>query len=311
MRIIDLEYFIELERCGSIGKTAREGFISQQGLSRVIDAMEKELGIQLFIRSRNGVRLTEAGNAFAEHAKSAVEAYRRGLRAIEERKNSETNANLNVAISSYIPIVLFDRMMNRMRFDERVSYREMRLQQIEAELDEGTKDVLYLADWVDGTIADTERVRSFYEVVRMFRSPFGAVTANAKPMRFIAMADVKKCPLVSFGGEDYGKSVASLLGADVLDNAVMSLSSRLAISNVLSDVEGSCYVVDHFSVVLRGLLDDNVAFCPIEPTRNLNIGFIFRKDSPEEPRYRAYIDAWDSAFRSVIPRAALEVCELG
>lgn len=223
MRITDLEYFIELERCGSISKAAREGFISQQGLSRVIDAMEKELGIQLFIRSRNGIRLTEKGKAFAEHAKHAVKSYHRGLHAIEERKGNVAHGNLNVAISSYIPIVLFDRAMDRIRFEERVSYREMRLRQIEAELKEGAKDVLYLADWIDGAMIDAEETRSSYEVVKMFSSPFGIVTAEAEPMRTVMLSDVAKRPLASFGGEDYCKTVASILGSDALDLSLIHI----------------------------------------------------------------------------------------
>lgn len=310
MRIADLEYLVELERCGSISKTAREGFISQQGLSRVIDSMEKELGTQLFIRSRSGVHLTEAGKAFVEHAKCAVESYHHGLEALEERKHTASSDILNISMSSYIPIVLFDRMMSRVRFDGRVSYREKRLKRIEAELAEGSNDVLYLADWIDGTICDKDSVRSSYEVVKMFRSPFGIVTAGMEPSPSITIAELAKRPLASFGGEDYNKTTSALLGSDIIDNAVISLPSRQAISSVLADVEGSCYTVDRFSVTLRGLIDSNTAFYPIKPPTYLNIGFVYRKDSPKSQRYRDYIDAWDAAFKNIIPRSALEVCDL-
>lgn len=310
MRIADLEYLVELERCGSISKTAREGFISQQGLSRVIDSMEKELGTQLFIRSRSGVHLTEAGKAFVEHAKCAVESYHHGLEALEERKHTASSDILNISMSSYIPIVLFDRMMSRVRFDGRVSYREKRLKRIEAELAEGSNDVLYLADWIDGTICDKDSVRSSYEVVKMFRSPFGIVTAGMEPSPSITIAELAKRPLASFGGEDYNKTMSALLDSDIIDNAVISLPSRQAISSVLADVEGSCYTVDRFSVTLRGLIDSNTAFYPIKPPTYLNIGFVYRKDSPKSQRYRDYIDAWDAAFKNIIPRSALEVCDL-
>ena len=310
MRIADLEYLVELERCGSISKTAREGFISQQGLSRVIDSMEKELGTQLFIRSRSGVHLTEAGKAFVEHAKCAVESYHHGLEALEEKK-----AHRLIGYPQYFDVVLYShrfirRMMSRVRFDGRVSYREKRLKRIEAELAEGSNDVLYLADWIDGTICDKDSVRSSYEVVKMFRSPFGIVTAGMEPSPSITIAELAKRPLASFGGEDYNKTMSALLGSDIIDNAVISLPSRQAISSALADVEGSCYTVDRFSVTLRGLIDSNTAFYPIKPPTYLNIGFVYRKDSPKSQRYRDYIDAWDAAFKNIIPRSALEVCDL-
>lgn len=62
MTITQIKYFITVANCLSITKAAEQLFISQPALSRHIRNMEEELNIQLFIRTKNGIRLTPAGS---------------------------------------------------------------------------------------------------------------------------------------------------------------------------------------------------------------------------------------------------------
>lgn len=75
MQIETLHYFIELSRAKSFYAAAKRLFISQQGLNKAITALESELGVKLVERSRRGVRLTSAGEAFAAHAESMLVEY--------------------------------------------------------------------------------------------------------------------------------------------------------------------------------------------------------------------------------------------
>lgn len=56
-----LEYFKTIYEEGSISKAAEKLYISQQGLSKAILSLEKELDCKLFERNPKGVVLTEAG----------------------------------------------------------------------------------------------------------------------------------------------------------------------------------------------------------------------------------------------------------
>jgi DNA-binding transcriptional LysR family regulator len=64
-----LRAFIAVAEESSVTKAAARLHISQPPLSRHIRQLEDELGITLFIRHRQGVRLTEAGHALLEKAK--------------------------------------------------------------------------------------------------------------------------------------------------------------------------------------------------------------------------------------------------
>jgi len=69
MEIRQIQYFLSIVDTGSFSAAADEHFISQSSLSKLIIALEKELAVTLFDRSKRKVSLTEAGEAFLRHAR--------------------------------------------------------------------------------------------------------------------------------------------------------------------------------------------------------------------------------------------------
>ena len=74
MRSEWLEYFVDAVRFGSIKASADKHFISPQGLSRSIGSLEKELGVKLFARGANSVRLTPDGEKLLPRIRNATQA---------------------------------------------------------------------------------------------------------------------------------------------------------------------------------------------------------------------------------------------
>lgn len=64
MQLRDIEYVIAVAQEKSFSKAAEKLFISQPALSQSIRRLEQELGISLFIRTTNSVRLSVAGELF-------------------------------------------------------------------------------------------------------------------------------------------------------------------------------------------------------------------------------------------------------
>lgn len=82
MQTDSLAYFLTLAQSGSFHAAAKKLSISQQGLSKAIATMERDLGTQLFTRTRHGVELTRAGAAAAQHAQLVLDEYNGMLDAI-------------------------------------------------------------------------------------------------------------------------------------------------------------------------------------------------------------------------------------
>lgn len=56
-----INYFLEVANCLSFTEAAKHKFITQQSMTKHIAALEKELGVKLFIRTTRSVNLTAAG----------------------------------------------------------------------------------------------------------------------------------------------------------------------------------------------------------------------------------------------------------
>ena len=68
-----LEYIIKIAEENNITRAAEKLFITQSALNQQLLRLEKELGTQLFVRSRNHWHLTEAGEIYLANAKAILQ----------------------------------------------------------------------------------------------------------------------------------------------------------------------------------------------------------------------------------------------
>ena len=82
MELNQLRYVCAVEETGSFSRAAERCQIAQPSLSQQILKLEEELGTKLFDRLGRGVRLTEPGRAFLQHARAALEEVERARASI-------------------------------------------------------------------------------------------------------------------------------------------------------------------------------------------------------------------------------------
>lgn len=97
MRLDYLRYFHRLAQIGNYTKAAKELYIAQPTLSIAIKRMEKELGMQLFVRGEGNSRieLTPEGAVFEEYVEQMLNSFDTGLRVAREIQG-ETNSELKI-----------------------------------------------------------------------------------------------------------------------------------------------------------------------------------------------------------------------
>ena len=86
MTLNQLKYFIAVVRCLSFTEAAKSLFMTQPALSRQIQAMEAELGTQLFIRDKKTLKQTPGGSALYSKLPDFLRQY-------EEMMEDARNAN--------------------------------------------------------------------------------------------------------------------------------------------------------------------------------------------------------------------------
>jgi len=67
-----LRYFVVVAAHGSFNRAAQVLHLTQPALSRQVKDLEEELSVPLFVRGRNAVRLTDAGERFYEEAREVL-----------------------------------------------------------------------------------------------------------------------------------------------------------------------------------------------------------------------------------------------
>jgi len=90
MKIEHIQLFCEVVESGSISQAAKNGFISQQGLSMAMKQIESELGIGLFQRSNKGVKLTEDGEKFYRCCEGMMQLYNNFLFDVHDTGENNT-----------------------------------------------------------------------------------------------------------------------------------------------------------------------------------------------------------------------------
>jgi LysR family hydrogen peroxide-inducible transcriptional activator len=147
-----LEYLVALADAGHFGRAAHACAVTQPALSAQILALEGELGVRLFERSRRGVTPTPAGARVLERARAALRTLDQLLETAQASREPLTGPLQLGVIPTVAPYLLPARLPAvRAAFPKlRLYLREDRTEPSLARLREGTLDLLLLALPVEG-----------------------------------------------------------------------------------------------------------------------------------------------------------------
>jgi LysR family transcriptional regulator, low CO2-responsive transcriptional regulator len=99
MNLRQLEVLLSVVEHGSFSAAARESLLTQSTVSQHIAALEREFGLQLLERSRNGIRVTDGGRIVLKHARSVVGEVR-ATRAAVARFRGLEDTTLRLGVST-------------------------------------------------------------------------------------------------------------------------------------------------------------------------------------------------------------------
>lgn len=108
----DFEALNVLNETRNITRAAEQLYITQSALSKRIKSIEKELGISMMIRSKQGIHFTPAGETVLAHSAYAakeMQTMRRNLDSMQNEICGTLNAGISVNFAQYkLPDILAD-----------------------------------------------------------------------------------------------------------------------------------------------------------------------------------------------------------
>lgn len=91
--------FLVIAKCHSLSKAAGEMFISQPALSKTLKRFEEGIGLPLFVRSNQGVALTEAGKGLYLAFRSIYENLERTISWVKATASSQKVLHMAVPLN--------------------------------------------------------------------------------------------------------------------------------------------------------------------------------------------------------------------
>jgi DNA-binding transcriptional LysR family regulator len=109
-----LQSFLAVADTASFTQAAKQLHVVQSGVSATVKALERELGVALFVRGLGGVRLTPAGEEFRPHARATIDAARAGKDAIDALRG-KVHGTVSVGTLTSITLVDLPAILLRLR----------------------------------------------------------------------------------------------------------------------------------------------------------------------------------------------------
>ncbi|MDO8617238.1 MAG: LysR family transcriptional regulator [Dehalococcoidia bacterium] len=296
-----IEAFIQVATHNSFSRAAEVLQLTQPSITARIQALERELGEELFERGGRGVRLTDAGHVFRPYVERLLQTLQEGRFAVDEVRNAQLGSlrlGSAITISTYVlPGILHTFCQRHPGVD--VVIRSGRSEQVLNMLLADEVQVGLVRSLANAEVETTHLYDDEIVLVAYPEHPFAA--PDACP----TVAEAAAQPIVLFdrGSSYYGLIHNFFRQAGVIPNVAMELDSLEATKRMVEQGLGIALVplVTIERELAAGILV-RVNLANAEPIKR-PISLIYRRNRKRSRTVQAFVDALAEIFASPIPVA--------
>lgn len=303
MTFQQLEYIVEISKCGSINKAAQKLFLSQSGISTAVRELEEELGIQFFVRSNRGVEFTPEGKEFLSYAVSLLDQKQRIESLYGEARNTAAPVRFSVSTQRY-PFTedAFLRMLQATEENRFVfATREAAMDAVIDDVYDHRADigVIFLSELTEKIILRLldSRGLEFHEIAAIPPCIYVRKGHPLLELDAVTEADLAGYPYVSFEHEpgvaaDFSEEyqIVSLKkpAKCICVNNRSTMMNVLALSDAFTTGSG---------LLVESISTPSVVSVPLFEKSCIRIGWIIPKNSKLTPQVEQFVDLLE---RSVV-----------
>jgi DNA-binding transcriptional LysR family regulator len=291
MDIKKLQLFADVAETKNFTRTGDRMGYTQSGVSHMLKSLENELGFSLFIRSKQGVKLTEAAEILLPDVRSLLATSRQIEQTIGEI-NGIATGQLTIATFSSISIHWLPRIIHR--FQELYPAIGIRL------MEGGSYDI---AGWVESDQADfgflsSRQIRGL-DWLPLYEDPLMAVLPKDYPAPESGVIPISKFEkeefIISEVGTDYDIHHA-LDVSGVSPNISFSSTDDFAIVSMVANRLGLSILP---KLHLRGT-DNIVSAYPLDPPFSRTLGIAVKSKDSLSPAARRFIKLTEELLPGLI-----------
>lgn len=136
-----LRAFLEICNTGSFSKAAERFSYTPSAFSHMVDGLEKDFGVKLFLRTHKGVKLTKQGELVYNDVVRVVDAERQ-LKSSLERIKSENDVKI-CTYSSVAHFILPEIIRDYKKINDKVKFSIQIIDRLKDAIDKGMADVYF------------------------------------------------------------------------------------------------------------------------------------------------------------------------
>lgn len=299
MTLQQLKYMIEIVNCGSINKAAKRLYITQPSLSSAIKELEREIGVELFIRTPKGITLTVDGTEFLGYARQVVE--QAGL--LEKRYLNKKPSRQLCSISTQhyaFAVNAFVNMIKQSSADEyEFTLRETRTNEIIEDVRNLRSEIgiLYMNPFNRKIIEKMLRENRL-DFHPLFKAKPHIFISTENPLscrEFVTLEDLEEYPYLSFEqGEFNSFYYSEEILSTVFHKKSIHVSDRATLFNLLIGLNGYTISTGIVSADLNG---DNIISIPLCVDDHIQVGWIANHQLQLSKQANVYINELKSVIK--------------
>ena len=291
MTLQQLRYVIEIVNCGSMNAAAEKLFVTQPSLSNAVQELEKELGLEIFLRSSRGISLSAEGAEFLGYARQVVEQ----AELLEQRYTDKKPSRRLFSVSTQHYAFSVNAFVNLIREYNQNEY-EFTLRETQThDIIEDVKNlrseigVLYLNDFNEKVLLKILR-ESNLGFHPLFEAKPHVFVSNAHPLSgraSVRLEDLTPYPCLSFEQGVYNSFYYSeeILSTVYHPKSIL-VSDRATLFNLLIGLDGYTISTGILSEDLNG---KNIISIPLISDEIIRVGYIAQKGIGLSAMADAYI----------------------
>lgn len=294
-----LKYIIKIVECGSITEASKQLFISQPSLSAAVKELEKELGIEVFIRTSKGISLSLDGSEFLSYARQIIEQTELMERRYIGKKPGKRLCSVSTQHYAFA-VNAFVELISGLDVDEyEFTLRETRTHEIIEDVKNLRSEIgiLYLSDFNEKVINKLLK-ENHLRFNLLFEARAHVFVSSKHPLahnKRVTLEDLEDYPFLSFLQGEYNSFYFSEeILSTVPRKKTIYVSDRATLFNLLTGLNG--YTI--CSGVLSGdLNDENIVSVPLISDEKMHIGWIVSDKSHLSPLALSYISILKKLIR--------------
>ena len=292
MRIQQLQYLEKIVESGSINEAAKALFLSQPSLSNAIKELEQEMDLQLLVRQKSGVSLTNEGREFMIYARQILDQVK--LMEAKYKQHTVRKQAFSVSAQHYAFVVhAFVDLIKQVDAEEyQFTLRETETQNILEDVMsfKSSLGILYLNKFNRQVLTKLFKEKKL-KFTPLFKAKPHVFVCRDNPLAqksSVKLRDLEDCPYLSYEqGQENSFYFAEEILSTLNRKMHIKVSDRATIFNLMVGLNG--YTISS-GIISSELNDDKIIAIPLEVDDMMTLGYLMPQQVEPSPITRQYLD---------------------